>query len=101
MNLKPIKTDADYREALAKVERLFNAPVDTTEGDRLEVLTTLIEAYEEQHHPIELPLPYEAILYHLESRQPPVLSFIDGLKRRGVSEQVIQEALNELIMDNG
>ncbi|MBO0349993.1 transcriptional regulator [Phormidium pseudopriestleyi FRX01] len=100
MNLKPIKTEADYRQALAEVERLFNAPVDTTEGDRLEVLTTLIEAYEEQHHPIESPSPYEAILYHLESRQSPLLSFIDGLKQRGVSEQVIQEALNEWIIDN-
>ncbi len=100
MSLKPIKTDADYREALAEVERLFNAPVNTPDGDRLEVLTTLIEAYEEQHYPIDVPLPYEAILYHLESRQPPGLSFIDGLKRRGVSEQVIQDALNELVIDN-
>lgn len=100
MNLKPIKTEADYRQALAEVERLFDAPVNTTDGDRLEVLTTLIEVYEEQHHPIELPSPYEAILYHLESRQPPVLSFIDGVKRRGVSEQVIQEALNEWVIEN-
>lgn len=100
MELKPIKTEADYREALAEVERLFDAPINTVEGDRLEVLTALIEVYEQQHHPIELPSPYEAILYHLESRQSPVLSFIEGLKRRGVSEQVIQEALNELRIEN-
>ncbi|WP_206044042.1 transcriptional regulator [Geitlerinema sp. P-1104] len=100
MKLKPIKTEADYREALAEVERLFDAPINTDDGDRLEVLTALIEVYEEQHHPIELPSPYEAILYYIESRQLPVLSFVEGLKRRGVSEQVIQEALNELIIDN-
>jgi HTH-type transcriptional regulator/antitoxin HigA len=100
MSFKPIKTEVDYREALAEVERLFDAPVNTPEGDRLEVLTTLIEAYEEQHYPIDLPSPYEAILYYLESRQQPVLRFIEGLKRRGVSEQVIKDALNELIIDN-
>jgi HTH-type transcriptional regulator/antitoxin HigA len=100
MSFKPIKTEEDYRQALAEVERLFNAPVNTPEGDNLEVLTVLIEAYEEQHHPIDLPSRYEAILYYLESRQQPVLSFIEGLKRRGVSEQVIQDALNELIIDN-
>ena len=100
MELKPIKTEADYREALAEVERLFDAPINTLEGDSLEVLTALIEVYEQQHHPIKLPSPYEAILYYIESRHPPVLSFIEGLKRRGVSEQVIQEALNESIMEN-
>lgn len=98
MSLKPIKTEKDYRQALAEVERLFDAPLNTPEGDRLEVLTTLIEAYEEAHHPIELPLPYEAILYHLESRQQPVANFIEGFKRRGVSDRVIQEALNEAFL---
>ncbi|MEB3826816.1 helix-turn-helix domain-containing protein [Phormidium sp. CCY1219] len=62
MSLKPIKTEEEYRQALAEVERLFDAPLNTSEGDRLEFLVTSIEAYEEQHHPIELPLPYEAIL---------------------------------------
>lgn len=100
MSVKPIKTEEDYRQALAEVERLFDAPLNTPEGDRLEVLTTLIEAYEEQHSPIQLPLPYEAILYHLESRQQPVASFIEGLKRRGVSDRVIQEALKEAFLIN-
>ena len=66
MSLKPIKTEQDYRQALAEVERLFDAPLNTPEGDRLEVLTTLIEAYEEQHHPIEVPFPSEAILINNE-----------------------------------
>ncbi len=97
LELKPIKTEADYRQALAAVEQLFDAPLNTPEGDRLEILTTLIDAYEERHYPIEPPLPQEAILYYLESRHEPVASFIAGLKRRGVSERVIQEALQEMV----
>ncbi|MEC4983498.1 MAG: transcriptional regulator [Oscillatoria sp. PMC 1068.18] len=96
MDLKPIKTEADYRQALAEVESLFDVELNTPEGNKLEILTTLIEAYEEKHYPIELPLPYEAILYYLESRHQPISSFIEGLKRRGVSEDLIHEALNEL-----
>ena len=68
METKPIKTDTDYQAALKDIERLFAAVPDTPEGDRLEVLTTLVEAYEEQHYRIPLPDPIEAILYHMESR---------------------------------
>ncbi len=96
MDLKPIKTEADYRQALAEVERLFDAGLNTPEGNKLEILVTLIEAYEEKHYPIDLPLSHEAILYHIESRHQPISSFIEGLKRRGVSEEVIHAALNEV-----
>jgi HTH-type transcriptional regulator / antitoxin HigA len=68
MTIKPIKTEADYEAALEEVERLFNAKPNTPEADRLEVFTTLIEAYEERHYSIPLPDPVEAILYHMESR---------------------------------
>lgn len=68
MEIKPIKTKADYQSALNEVERLFEAKPGTLEGDRLEVITTLIEAYEEKHHPIPPPDPIEAIFYYLESR---------------------------------
>ncbi len=68
MRIKPIKTEADYEAALKEVERLFDANPGTAEADRLEVLTTLIEAYEEKRHEIPLPDPIEAILYHMESR---------------------------------
>jgi hypothetical protein len=70
LRIKPIKTEADYEVALKEVERLFDANPGTTEADRLEVLTTLIEAYEGKHYAIPLPDPIEAILYHLESRGP-------------------------------
>ncbi len=65
---RPIRTEADYRAALAEIERLFDAELNTSESDRLEVLTTLVEAYEQRHYPIEAPDPIEAILYYLESR---------------------------------
>ncbi len=68
MDIRPIKTEADYQAALEEIERLFDAIPGTPDGDRLEVLTTLVEAYEEQHHPIPLPDPIEAINYHRESR---------------------------------
>jgi len=56
MDLKPIKTEADYRQALAQIEQLFEAELNTPEGDQLEILTALVEDYEEKHHPIDLPL---------------------------------------------
>lgn len=68
LETRPIKTEADYRAALSEIGRLFNAEVNTPECDRLEVLTTLVEAYEQRHYPIAAPDPIEAILYHLESR---------------------------------
>jgi HTH-type transcriptional regulator / antitoxin HigA len=68
MEIKPIKSEEDYQAALAEVERLFDAKAGSAEGDKLEVLTTLIEAYEEEHYAIPQPDPVEAIIYHMESR---------------------------------
>ena len=68
MDIRPIKTEADYQAALKEIEALFEAAPNTPEGDRLDVLTTLVQAYEEQYYPIGLPDPIEAILYHMESR---------------------------------
>ncbi|MEH2252670.1 helix-turn-helix domain-containing protein [Nostoc sp.] len=68
LELRPIRTEADYRAALDEIERLFDAELNTLESDRLEVLTTLVEAYEQRYYPIDAPDPIEAILYYLESR---------------------------------
>jgi len=68
MNIKPIKTKKDYKEALAEVEKLFDAKPNTSKGDKLEVLVTLLEAYEEKHHAIDLPDPIDAIEYLMESK---------------------------------
>jgi len=68
MHLKPIKTKADYEAALREIERLWSTAEGTPEGDRLEVLTTLVVAYEEAHFPMDLPDPIEAIKFRLEQQ---------------------------------
>ena len=68
MQIRPIKTKANHRAALKEVERLMDARPGTTAGDRLEVLTTLVDRYESEHEPIDPPDPIEALLYHMESR---------------------------------
>lgn len=68
MDIKPIRTEADYRQALAEVERLMMAAPDTPEGDRLDVLVTLIQAYEARHYPMELPDGVEAIKFEMERK---------------------------------
>ncbi len=90
MEIRPIKNEVDYQAALKEIEILFDAAPDTPEGDRLEVLTTLVEAYEERHYSIPAPDPIEAILYHMESR---------GLTRRDLESYIgtrarVSEILN-------
>ena len=90
MDIRPIKTAADYQAALKEIERLFDAAPNTPAGDRLEVFATLVEDYEDQHYAIPLPDPIEAILYFMESR---------GLSRRNLESYVgnrarVSEILN-------
>ncbi len=68
MTLRPIKTEDDYKAVLTEIERLFEAVPETPEGDRLDILILLVEAYEEQHHAIPPPDPVAALEYHIESR---------------------------------
>lgn len=79
MEIKPIRTEADYEAALEEVERLWGAEPDTPEGDRFEVLFTLVEAYEEKQYPILPPDPVEAIKYYMDSR---------GLDRRDLEQYI-------------
>ena len=67
MEIKPIRTEADYQAALEEIDRLIDARPDTPEGDRLDVLATLVEAWEEKHCPIEEPDPIEAIQHRMEA----------------------------------
>jgi HTH-type transcriptional regulator/antitoxin HigA len=90
MEIRPSKTEADYEAALAEIEELFEAEPSTPEGDRLEVLTTLVEAYEDAHYSIPSPDPIEAIRYYMESR---------GLVRRDLEPYIgsrarVSEILN-------
>ena len=66
MNIKPIHTEADYEAALDEIERLFEAEPGTPQGDKLDVLVTLVQAYEAAHYLIPLPGPIEAIEYHMQ-----------------------------------
>lgn len=68
MQIRPIKTRADHRAALKEIERLMDAKQRTLAGDRLEILTTLVERYESMHEAIEPPNPVDALLYYMESR---------------------------------
>ena len=66
--LKPIRTQADYKSAMAEVERLWGAKSGTAKGDRLDVLVTLIETYEARHFPMDPPDPIEAIQFRMEQQ---------------------------------
>ncbi len=90
MDIQPIKTEADYEAALAEIDSLWGAAYGSPEGDKLDILATLVEAYEEKHYPIEAPDPIEAILHQLESR---------GLTRRDLEQYLgsrgrVSEILN-------
>ena len=68
MEIKPIKTKADHRAALKEIEALMAAEPDTPEGERLDVLVTLVEAYEKKHYRFDLPDPVEAIRFRMEQK---------------------------------
>ena len=75
--VRPIRTKRDYETALEEVERLWGAKAGTPDGDRLDVLATLIDGYETEHHPMDPPDPIEAIKFRMEQR---------GLTRRDLEE---------------
>ena len=90
MDIRPLRTEEDYETALGEIENLWGAPYGSREGDRLEVLVTLVEAYEQQHYPIDPPDPIEAILHQMESQ---------GLNRRDLEPMLgsrgrVSEILN-------
>lgn len=90
MDIKPIKTQTDYEAALEEIDRLWGADPGSPQGEKLDVLITLVEAYEEHHHPIPPPDPVEAILHRLDSQ---------GLSRRDLepylgSRARVSEILN-------
>ena len=68
MQLKPIRTKAEYKEALREIETLFDVPDKTPEADRLEVLVMLVEKYEAKHYPITAPDPIDFLNYVMEAR---------------------------------
>ena len=90
MEIRPIRTDEEYRAALMEIERLWDARPGTAEGDHVEVLATLAEAYEAQHHPVPAPDPIAAIEFMMEQK---------GLTRRDLEPAIgsrgrVSEVLN-------
>src|SRR5438132_2476843 len=86
--VKPIRTKRDYEAALKEVDRLWGAKAGTSDGDRMDVLATLIDAYEAEHYPMDPPDPVEAIKFRMEQQ---------GLTRRDLEEIIgtrIAEVLN-------
>ncbi|MGM0635453.1 MAG: helix-turn-helix domain-containing protein [Bacteroidota bacterium] len=84
MDLRPIKNEKDYRNALERLEVIFDAPIDTKEGDEAEILSLMIENYENEHYPIESPDPIEAIKIRMEElnlRQKDLVGVIGGKSR--------------------
>jgi HTH-type transcriptional regulator/antitoxin HigA len=82
MEIKPIKKEVDYERALRRVEELWNSPKGSAESDELDVLVTLIEAYEKEHYPIDFPDPIEAIRFRLEQRGKDLGSLIGVIGQR-------------------
>jgi HTH-type transcriptional regulator/antitoxin HigA len=68
MEIYPIKSEADYQATLKEIESLMSAQTDTPEGDHLDVLVMLVEAYERAHYPIDFPDPVEAIKFRMEQQ---------------------------------
>ena len=90
MEIKPIKSDRDYRQVLKEIDALMEARANTADGDRLDVLATLAAAWEAKHHGIESPDPIEAIRFAMDQR---------GLSRRDLepfigSRARVAEVLN-------
>ena len=90
MDIRPIKTESDYEKVLARIAELMDAKLNSTEGDELEVRSTLVDAYESQHFPIEPADPVDAILIRMEQ---------GGLERKDLepylgSRQRVSEILN-------
>jgi HTH-type transcriptional regulator/antitoxin HigA len=106
-DVKPIRSEADYEATMAEVERLWGAKLGTPRGDRLDVLATLIDAWEGEHHPMDPPDPIEAIKFRME-QQNLTRKDLEGIlgtrtrvaevlnRRRGLSINMIRRLHKEL-----
>ena len=107
MNIKPIKNDSDYNKTLSKIENLMSAEPNTPQMDELEVLTTLVEAYEEKFYKIDAPDPIEAIRFRMEQeslKQKDLIEIIGSKsrvseilnKKRKLTIEMIRNLHNQL-----
>lgn len=90
MEVKPIRSEKDYTRALKRVEALWGAAVGSVDGDELEILVTLIEAYEREHYPIDLPTPIEAIRFRLAESGRDLSSLVGIIGQRSRVYEVMR-----------
>jgi HTH-type transcriptional regulator/antitoxin HigA len=84
MNIKPIKTEADYKLALTRLEEIFDSPIGTLESDEADIVGLMVDEYEKKHYPIEAPDPIEAIkirMEELELKQVDLIDMMGGKNR--------------------
>lgn len=89
MDIAPIKTKRDYRRMLKDIEGLMSAKRNTPEGDRLDVLVTLVEAWETKHYPLDLPDPVAAIRYHMEQKELAPKDLVPYIGSRGRVSEIL------------
>jgi HTH-type transcriptional regulator/antitoxin HigA len=89
MEIRPIKTEADYEATLKEIEGLMSAEADSPQGDRLDVLVTLVEAYEREHYPIDFPDPIEAIKFRMEQQGLSVEDLVPVIGRKNRVYEVL------------
>lgn len=92
MEIRPIRTESGYAAAMRRIESVWGAAPGTPEGDELEVLVTLAEAYERQHYPIDLPDPVEAIKFRLEQEGKDYCALIGVIGQRTRVYEVVRRA---------
>jgi len=89
MNIRPIKTEADYRTTLREIETLMSAESGSEAGDRLDVLVTLVEAYERKHFPMDLPDAVEAIRFRMEQQGLTIDDLVPAIGQRNRVYEVL------------
>jgi len=89
MIIKPIKTETDYREALKRLEIVFDAAIGTPESDEADVLGLMIDEYEKKHYPIEAPDPIEAIKIRMEEMQLKQVDLVDAIGGKSRVSEVL------------
>lgn len=89
MNIKPVKTEADYRDALKRLEIIFDAAIGTPESDEADVLGLMIDEYEKKHYPIEAPDPIEAIKIRMEEMKLKQVDLVDAIGGKSRVSEVL------------
>ena len=92
MQVKPVKSDAEHKRALLRIQEIWNAPEGSPEGDELDVLATLVEKYEDERYPMDLPDPIEAIKFRLEQEGKDYSALIGVIGQRTRVYEVMRRA---------